>query len=253
MGATQDPAVAVEEGKSLLEKPFVNGVPVSAAPKVAPRRWRNHWLAIFGDCSPVDVSACCLAYHAPCVAWGWNQSRAFQMTFWKEAVRFILLTVGIFGAIHAACCVMMMVACPPPPPGDMPQMMGSMGDGPHHMHGMHDHHMHDGPHHMHEDRPELTPECAKRVAPGLVALAALAIAAFVYVVMFAARRRRAIRERFGIEGSFKQDVALWACCSLCALTQETRTLMHEQVHDGLWYGPVPTQQAGAPVAQTMQV
>lgn len=51
-------------------------------------------------------------------------------------------------------------------------------------------------------------------------------------------RRTALRERFGIEGTRAQDCALWTFCAPCSLAQETRTLMHNNVAEGLWHGPL---------------
>lgn len=33
-------------------------------------RWRSHWLACCGTCTPIDCLSCCTAYFAPCVAYG---------------------------------------------------------------------------------------------------------------------------------------------------------------------------------------
>lgn len=49
------------------------GVPV--APVKEQRTWRGHWAHFFGYGTPQDVAACCLAWHAPPVAFGWVQGR----------------------------------------------------------------------------------------------------------------------------------------------------------------------------------
>jgi hypothetical protein len=69
------------------------------------------------------------------------------------------------------------------------------------------------------------------------ALAALLVAASLYAAHYTAVRRTALRERFGIPGSFAHDFALWLFCPTAALAQETRTLMHNNVEEGLWLGP----------------
>lgn len=108
----------------------------------------------------------------------------------------------------------------------------------------------DGP-----DRHDVLMECAPRLLPAYLALFAVVLSAAICLMLFFARRRTVIRERFGIEGTTNGDIALYMCCGPCALAQETRTLMHEQVHDGMWYGALPGVQApvavAAPVGQKM--
>jgi hypothetical protein len=35
------------------------------------------------------------------------------------------------------------------------------------------------------------------------------------------------------------DFCTWCWCGPCALCQETRTLWANNVHEGVWYGPMP--------------
>lgn len=35
-----------------------------------PRTWRNGLFTLWGGCEATDAAACCLSYHAPCVAMG---------------------------------------------------------------------------------------------------------------------------------------------------------------------------------------
>lgn len=246
-GQTLDTA----EGQPLL----ASGVPVNAA-KVAPREWKRHWTHVLGDCSGSDVAACMLAWKVPCVAWSWNQQRALTLHFGKELLRFILLTAGLAISLHAACCLTMLALCPEAMPNhddmDDDDGPGPRGPGPHHggpgFHG----------HHHEEHPPEIPQECLPRLAPAFILLVAAVIAAIVCVTLFLARRRTAMRERFGIAGSVKEDTLLYLCCAPCALAQETRTLMHEQVHDGVWYGALPgvappAAIVAAPAAQKMAV
>ncbi|GAX80538.1 hypothetical protein CEUSTIGMA_g7976.t1 [Chlamydomonas eustigma] len=231
--------MSLEKPSADLEsQPFL---PVPAAAlldsgcKVAPRKWRGTWWNIFGECTPSDVTALVLAVKMPCIAWGWNQNRTLGFSFLKEILRFIGLTVGLGVGIHLSCCATMMMLCPqalPPHPED---------DGPHpNPHGP----KHGGPASIESgDKkhgpPEIPEECLARLTPAFIAVAAASIALFICVALFFARRRSAIRERFGIEGSTKEDQLLYVFCAPCALTQETRTLMHEQVHEGVWYGALP--------------
>ncbi len=73
----------------------------------------------------------------------------------------------------------------------------------------------------------------------LVLIAALAIPISVGAV-YAGRRRTQMRKAFGIPGSSVGDCCLWCWCGPCALAQETRTLWHNNVKDGVCRGPVRT-------------
>jgi Cys-rich protein (TIGR01571 family) len=235
------------EQQPLLGKP-ATGIPAAptAAPKVAPRQWRNQWYEVFGSGSPVDVAACCLAFKVPCVAWGWNQTRGLQLSFWSELVRFVALTVGVSLGLHLACCVLMMTLCP--------EGVADFDDDADWHHGPHRLLLHPHGDDMEEEGPGIPQECVARVAPAYLVLAGVAITLIIYVSLFFARRRTALRERFGIEGTTTNDQLLYVCCGPCALAQETRTLMHEQVHEGVWYGALPGVAAPAtavPVAQKM--
>lgn len=56
--------------------------------------------------------------------------------------------------------------------------------------------------------------------------------------IYAAHHRSQIRRKFGIAGSFLGDCCAWYWCGACALCQETRTLWHNNVVDGVWLGPI---------------
>lgn len=271
-----------EESSPLIPK----AAPMVAEPKLN-RRWRNSWALLFGDGTPEDVASCCLSYHAPCVSFGWNQARGLQLSFWRELLRFLAFSLGAAILVKMLCCLVVMAACPPPvgPDGMMGGPGGMMHDGPgHEMDNRHTRmllHTADasqttdasdtsdtsdnsdtsdssdgtdrwGPRHHWHHQPHMgmmiDQECLVRASPGLMAIVALALALFAFFVNFAARRRQALRERFGIEGTFTKDLALWAFCMPCALSQETRTLMHENVHEGIWHGPHgSTSVTGVPV------
>lgn len=238
---------AIDKNDAMESQPLLRvgvpatGIPATDAPKIPARLWRGSWYHVFGDFSPPDVASCMLAFKAPCVAWGWNQTRALQLHFVRELVRFTLLTTGLAFGIDFGCCAIMMALCPegvPRPPHHPGHDDMDMGDDDM-----------DGP-------PVLPKECIPRIAPAYIVFSAVIIAAAISLAMFFARRRTAIRERFGIEGSAKEDIALSLCCAPCALAQETRTLMHEQVHEGVWYGALPSVQAptfAAPANQKMAV
>ncbi len=75
--------------------------------------------------------------------------------------------------------------------------------------------------------------------------------------IYAACRRTQIRKKFGIAGSFMGDCCMWFWCPTCALCQETRTLWHNNVSEGVWYGPAREVTAatllvyGAPAVNSM--
>lgn len=270
---------------------LATGIPalVHAEPvKVAPaRRFKGSWFHVFGpSCDGHDVAACALAWKFPCLAFGLNSQRGLRMNFWVEAIKFVLLFAFVGLVLHVGCCLAMMVACGPPPmdgpagPGMMHgmtgsgQMMdsGSMGPGKGMMEGgrmLRGDGLMGRPFEAADDRdafalprpfgddglegPDFDAECVMAAAPGLVAVAALAVATFVMVTYWAARRREALRQRFGVEGSFANDFLLWTACAPCALAQETRTLMHNNVHGGLWHGELLGQQQVVVVAPQPQV
>lgn len=83
------------------------------------RRWRGKWWQVLGDFSGQDVSACCLAFKVPCVAWAWNQQRALQNSFVRELLRFVALSFALVMGTQIGCCLVMALLCPqatPPPP-----------------------------------------------------------------------------------------------------------------------------------------
>lgn len=79
-------------------------------------------------------------------------------------------------------------------------------------------------------------ECREaQVATG--AGAGVTLSLFVLGVLYATYRRNQIRKKFGIPGSVLGDCCQWCWCSACALCQETRTLWHNNVSEGVWLGP----------------
>ncbi|KAK9841707.1 hypothetical protein WJX74_010546 [Apatococcus lobatus] len=85
------------------------------------------------------------------------------------------------------------------------------------------------------DFQKVSPGCQKAFL-GVAALYHLAIASFFIGVIYAARRRTLMRQKFLIPGSKCCDLWSWLCCPLCALCQETRTLRANNVRDGQWGG-----------------
>lgn len=71
--------------------------------------------------------------------------------------------------------------------------------------------------------------------------------------VYAASRRTQIRELLGIEGSPVGDLCAWLWCAGCALCQETRTLAHHRVVDGVVHGPHDPAAAAAVAPQMVYV
>lgn len=69
------------------------------------------------------------------------------------------------------------------------------------------------------------------------------LAQVVFVLFFLAykgiawRNRSLLREKFGLPGGSVTDLLLWVFCAPCALCQETRTMMANNVQNGMWHGP----------------
>ncbi|KAJ9520231.1 hypothetical protein QJQ45_030187 [Haematococcus lacustris] len=85
--------------------------------------------------------------------------------------------------------------------------------------------------------PEEVEQCMDAVAPAALSVSIMMVLGLVVLITYAARRRTMMRERFGIPGSSRADCCLWTWCAPCALAQETRTMMHNNVEEGLWLGP----------------
>ena len=47
-------------------------------------------------------------------------------------------------------------------------------------------------------------------------------------------RRRGCAPRLRAQGDEYEDYFYWLCCGPCTLCQETRTLSHNNVEDGVW-------------------
>lgn len=85
-----------------------------------------------------------------------------------------------------------------------------------------------------------TPECRSAMANASKFQGIMGILAVLGIV-YAAWRRGQLRNKFGISGSTLGDCCIWYWCGLCALCQETRTLWHNNVNDGVWFGATNAQ------------
>lgn len=68
---------------------------------------------------------------------------------------------------------------------------------------------------------------------GLFTLYVVLVASTLFGLVYAARKRTLMRQKFSIPGSPARDLLAWLCCSMCALCQETRT-MQAHVRNGEW-------------------
>jgi hypothetical protein len=62
-------------------------------------------------------------------------------------------------------------------------------------------------------------QCLAAVFPAAVTCAIISTLGIAAVILMASRRRTAIRERYGIEGTPMGDCCLWTWCAPCALAQ----------------------------------
>lgn len=266
--------------------------PLIAPPSGAvkePRQFKGPWYCLFGDCGGNDVAACCLATNAPHVAFGWNGARAHGLSWWKEALKLILLTCGSFVLVRVIFTVMLLNNCSTLDAArndgaynnmavthynnEMPvydtvvntdgswsiadatstSVDANSGNGGPMIYGedtgfnAHRPENHDLEQLLVNMNPEDVQACILQtfLTPWAALLVAFAVACIVYASYFAAMRRKNMREKFGIESTFCSDWLLWLMCAPCAVTQETRTLMHNHVEEGLWHGPLqaPAQSA----------
>lgn len=247
---------ALDESQPLM-KPEVVGVP--ADPKAGlPRSWRFPLWRVVGDGSTEDVVAGCMAWQLPLVAFGWNMKRSLQVCFWRELLKIVLVLVGAYLVLTiAAHALVYSCAGWPEPPADRMHGHGDpMHSDPMNANSADPSSPRGGDEHGHDPCiltmvHDLPAECRDNVIGGLAGIFVVAIAVVVTAVVYAARRRQQIREQFGIEGTFKGDLLSWLFCSVCALAQETRTLMVNQVHEGVWHGPMVNNANSVPAAQQM--
>mmetsp|Transcript_11769 Transcript_11769/g.32076 ORF Transcript_11769/g.32076 Transcript_11769/m.32076 type:complete len:230 (+) Transcript_11769:119-808(+) len=167
------------------------------------KTWRSPWYCCLGECSLMDWLACCTVANVPCLAFGWNQMRAFQMTWWKECAKYIAATMVITTMIHVANSLI------------TPNIKTSDAPG--------------------GGRQAQMPSDDQKLA-GVILILVASVGGLLFALWMASRRGM-LRSRFNIKGTQCSDRCLWLCCPSCALCQETRTLMHNRVEEGVWHGP----------------
>eukprot|EP00884_Botryococcus_braunii_P003071 jgi/Botrbrau1/12765/Bobra.0238s0004.1 len=99
--------------------------------------------------------------------------------------------------------------------------------------------------------PSLPPAC-KALVPWLLGRGAIDVVAVIIGAAWLSRKRTQIRQRFGIEGSWCKDFCLFCWCNACALAQEYRTLVHNNVDDGTWQGPGRGFESGGEMKPPLQ-
>lgn len=205
------------------------------------REWDGHLLNCCAGCGVNGWSSCVFSYCVPCLAFGHNMKKALRLSFLAQAAIFALFFFS-GKSLYLWSSQAVVDSCPPLP------------EHAHHGHHGHDHSLHH-PNPMVADLPisampgsfnatssehaphppHMTPECQQALflMNGMFFLAV--VLAFVGV-LYAARRRTQMREKFGIAGTQMSDLCSWLWCPLCSLCQETRTLWSNNVHEGVWYG-----------------
>eukprot|EP00803_Ostreobium_quekettii_P006222 evm.model.scf_1302.4 EVM.evm.TU.scf_1302.4 scf_1302:14320-16061(+) len=180
------------------------------------RRWHKHWACICGNCDGMGVSSCVLGWFLPCVAFGMNRRRAFSQPALLWGLLFFLL----------------MLLSPSCPAHITSEVLG-----------------------LEDEENGLL--CAQTILSLWVTVQAastITIVAGIALIVLGTMNRQDLRRKFGLEGHPCTDCLLWTFCQPCALSQETRTLWHNSVRDGMWRGPpqvyVPPYDDHLPVSGT---
>lgn len=150
------------------------------------------------------MTSCALSTLLPCVAWASNQSRAFALSFASQLLLYLLLAYLLrFAAIS------LISGC----------ALEERAQRREHGRGGYD--------------PAFDATC-RAASAAVSAWWWLFTCAFS---LYAAHRRGLLRSKFGISGGVLGDFFAWLFCPACALCQESRTLAHARVEEGIWVGP----------------
>lgn len=182
------------------------------------RPWYKHWCCCFGECDGLGWGSCLLGYFCPFVAFGLNKQRAFRQSAILWALLFFILYVLNF------------TYCPVEMEGsDSDEIDTTISRTRYTELRVHE---------------ETTRQRQDFICYGILSLlfsnkVAIGVSAAVgvLIIVLGTMNRTALRNKFGLEGNIVTDCLLWAFCTPCVLCQETRTLWHNSVEDGVWHGP----------------
>lgn len=179
----------------------------------SPKKWRGSLCNCFAGCDLTAWGTCALSQAVPCVLFGLNMKKALRLSALWQALIYIFL-FGVSSYTFAGSSAAAAAHC-------TPGQNTSLG-GPPSLTG-----------------PD-TPGCHQAQLASGIGASGMTLLGLLGVI-YATYRRKQIREKFGIPGSTLGDFCRWFWCPACALCQETRTLWHNNVTDGVWLGPATTQ------------
>lgn len=227
----------VPAGAVVDAKEFAEGMAV-AMPLEEPD-WDGHLLHCCGSCNDQGWGSCLLSYFLPCVAFGQNASRALSLSMVAQALLFGFYFYGM-KSLYFMSSFWVAGACPDRSEGHHhhggpkgpkgPKGPDSFLSGPMASAGLDMSALPDAP-----MPPPPSEECQRAMMTMTLFYVIMSFTVIAGLVYFA-RRRTAIRERFGIAGSRLGDFLSWMCCPLCSLCQEHRTLASNNVEGGHWFG-----------------
>lgn len=233
-------------------------LPVLAPSTKNTRMWRGHWSAVWGlwgNLGPMDLVAAILAVHFPYIASAWNNHRALERNFLREIFKWInfLFALFLLGLLSQSLSLSTCGA-PAGSPAEHHERMtwptapllgvifsvrniftSHLADTLSDVDSVINHDT-SAKHGLADHIPFVQLPQWMACHDLLVATAALVaiLVLCIGMVVAMATSRTEIRNRFGIPGTFSNDLALWIFCAPCALAQETRTLMAANVVEGMW-------------------
>lgn len=198
----------------------------------AEREWLGSWYNCFGDCGRASWLACCVTTWVPFVSSGFSVRRGLRDNIFLHMAFFLVCFMGVHyagGRVQNTHMGNYEVQC-------AQQIL------------------------LEENQNRLwmqaeLPAVCNPLIPWVIGRYIADLAAFIVGVAYLARRRTLLRRKFGIAGSSFRDFCLYFWCPKCAICQEYRTMVHNNVHDGVWHGKVIEAPNGAmykaPVDQAM--
>eukprot|EP00803_Ostreobium_quekettii_P006962 evm.model.scf_1086.5 EVM.evm.TU.scf_1086.5 scf_1086:47402-49294(-) len=177
-------------------------IPVAKLESVGKRSWHMPWYCLFGDCDVPGWSSYAFSSSLPCIAQGFVRRAAFghSVWMWSLVIMFLLFPFYFLGWTGAGSFVKTKCTY---------------------------------------NETTLVTNCeqssmlSRNAIIGMMCY--LAVCWAIYAVVGAVMRSN-IRQKFNISGTHMGDCALWCCCSMCAMAQETRTVL-SHVHNGQWGHP----------------